>query len=179
MWEYGTFKTNTRDAADSLSLDEQGDLRLHLQVLLGHLAVLLEHSHGLFGVGTGSEGLQTDAQASELGDFKPRPLVHCAGCIYNGCSVWSQQITARPAARRCARIYTTGSIFRQHHVFRGNPLVMKLCLMNYRVCRFSYQKDQAWGQRLIQWSFALLVTLNVMRLSEGWREAVPVAGDPG
>lgn len=51
---------HTRDGADSLSLDEQSDLRLHLQVLLGHLAVLLEHSHGLFGVGTGSEGLPTD-----------------------------------------------------------------------------------------------------------------------
>lgn len=48
------------DGADSLSLDEQGDLRLHLQVLLGHLAVLLEHSHGLFGVWTRSEGLQTE-----------------------------------------------------------------------------------------------------------------------
>lgn len=40
------------------SLDQQGDLCLHFQVFLGHLAVLLKHSHGLFGVGTGSERLQ-------------------------------------------------------------------------------------------------------------------------
>lgn len=110
----------------------------------------------------GAADRQTDK--SKLGDFEPSPLVHRAGCIYNGCSVWPQQITAWPTARQCVRIYTTGSIFRQHHVFRGNPLIMKSCLMNYRVCQFSYQKDQVWGQRLIQWSFVLLVTLNVMCL---------------
>lgn len=43
-----------------LSLDQQGDLRLHLQVLLRHLAVLLKHSHGLFGVWTRSERLEGD-----------------------------------------------------------------------------------------------------------------------
>lgn len=44
-----------------LSLDQQGDLRLHFQVFLGHLAVLLKHSHGLFGVGTGSERLEINS----------------------------------------------------------------------------------------------------------------------
>lgn len=43
-----------------LSLDQQGDLRLHLQVLLRHFAVLLKHSHGLFGVWTRSERLEGD-----------------------------------------------------------------------------------------------------------------------
>lgn len=77
---------------------------------------------------------------SKLGDLKAH-----AGCIYNGCSAWSQQITARPTARRCVRIYTTGSIFRQLHVFRGNPLVMKLCLRNYRSLSVQLSEGRGLG----------------------------------
>lgn len=60
-----------------LSLDEQGNLCLHFQVFLGHLAVLLKHGHGLFGVGTGSEWLEINMLT--LIDFK---MHHCRMYLY-------------------------------------------------------------------------------------------------
>lgn len=73
---------------NSLPLDEQSDLRLHFQVLLCHLTVLLEHRHRLLGVRTWSEWLQNKhkKQNTRVPINRLHSLnlfgVQCKTCIY-------------------------------------------------------------------------------------------------